>query len=694
MMTPPLASDPPSPPTVATPPLPAQAAPTPPPRRTLSWPRALGATELLGAALMLTLACSDPSRGQRAALPGGPPAEGANADAAANAAPPPLRFVYALTERPAVGLHVTLMNEGGAALHVLPADAALPRPAGALALRVLDPVSGLLLYQGPAPAASPLRLPLPARVVGRVVGFGGAVQVHHGSGARLSVADYARRAQDALWVPAAEEDRAWGLRLPTIAERWAALAPRRDGGFETDWLPLLAPPQLAVVDGAGRLATLEVALPARLDAHARLDAGAIAPQPALTLELDRRGLSLTALPLLLQVSLEAARLPVGSEAAAALRLTLLHRLDPRAAAFAARRQPLDVALAGPTRVNGLPALAHLELLVTGPRPGLALRRSLTPPADGGPARLSLRTAELLGAARRVPLVGRVRFPDGRPAAGATVVYSSYPDRQETRSDATGAFRFAAVAAGRQAVLFVDAPAGGAPPFERTTVTARLEISAAQRRVEVELTAPAPLAGADLVRCPAGQASSATVPIPYKMRTCGTRITQSEQLAYCPVLAAYRSNGGVQEVSDVEVAELQVNPDGAEALAQLRVPAAGTYTFVLSYTPFLYAVETVEITSPDAHTVRFLPPDPWPSAVVVAVDEHGRPAPDLDVAFPNLSYAADPFDALTDRNGALEVDCFTLDPVPAFVASDAGCFEGPVRLTGRGANLVLGACDDS
>jgi hypothetical protein len=287
----------------------------------------------------------------------------------------------------------------------------------------------------------------------------------------------------------------------------------------------------------------------------------------------------------------------------------------------------------------------------------------------------------------------VRFEDGRAIANATVVYGSYPDRYETRTDAQGAFAIPAVATGREAVIFVDAPTGGRPPFERTTVSQRLEIAANQARVDVSITVPPPLpaTGVQIINCPRGQAADPTTPIPYALRTCG-RITQSEQLAFCPLLEAYRRSGGVQQLTPVNVVDLQVNPDGAEARASVQVPAPGTYTFVLSYTPFVYAQKELEIDTSDPVPMAFVPPDPWPSAVIVAVDRVGRPAPDLEVAFPNWVSAADPFDGLTDRNGAMTIDCFNLDPVPAFVASELGCFEGAVRLRQTGANLVLQSCE--
>jgi hypothetical protein len=80
-------------------------------------------------------------------------------------------------------------------------------------------------------------------------------------------------------------------------------------------------------------------------------------------------------------------------------------------------------------------------------------------------------------------------------------------------------------------------------------------------------------------------------------------------------------------------------------------------------------------------------------VLAVSNRFGNPAANVEVAFPNWIEAADAYDGLASSSGTLKIDCFTLDPVPAFVASRAdGCFEGAVRLWERGANIVLGSCD--
>ena len=377
-------------------------------------------------------------------------------------APERLRFVYLFSGEPAAHLAASLTDPRTAVTTrvELGADGTLPLPEGGGSLELRDPRSGLVLFSASSladfdePADGVVRLPLPVRVIGRVEGFSddpAEIEIHHGSGARISVSDFERREHGLLFLPFAEENRAWGLELPTIASRWRIERPRADRSFDSGWIALTAAPQLVVADRAGRLATLEVPLPAENSKHAVLAAGTVTPQPSTAIELDRTDLPATDLPLVLQAGLEAAAAVPGAEAETALRLALLNRLHPRTAHFALRRGEIPLSLGGVTRIAGLPPFTALDLYVTGPLPGIRMRRSLALP-EGGSARFRLAAFDLLGVPRRIPLRGRVHFADGEPIADATVVYSSYPDRRETRTDAAGRFAFPAVAAGRSAVL--------------------------------------------------------------------------------------------------------------------------------------------------------------------------------------------------------------------------------------------------
>src|SRR5262249_34116060 len=135
-------------------------------------------------------------------------------------------------------------------------------------------------------------------------------------------------------------------------------------------------PQLIVADRAGHVATREVDLPHDIGPHALLDAGTIAPQASATVEIDRAKLPATPLPLVLQAGIAQAEVAADQRAEAALRLALLHRLDPRASQFALRRGEVAVELDGVTRIGGLPPFSRLDLYITGPRPGLLVHRTL------------------------------------------------------------------------------------------------------------------------------------------------------------------------------------------------------------------------------------------------------------------------------------------------------------------------------
>jgi len=630
----------------------------------------------------------------------------AAAAAAAPAAPAAqngsVRLIYGPTGRTAGHLVVTGTRAGDRepSASLVPASGILPALAAHTPVTLVDGASGLTLFASPSfsrPVDGVLRLPLPVRVIGRVRGFDGepaAVTLHVGSGRRVAVSDYQRSEMGLHFLPFVEENRAWGLDLPPIAERWQTSHPARDGSFDSGWIAVEGPPQLIVEDRDGRLATLEVPLPPATAPHATLTAIEVAPQAAPPVDIDRTALPATDLPLALAAGLDRAVPLAGSEATAALRLTLLHRVLPAAARFAMRRGeiPLD---GGVTRIAGLPAFSALELYVSGPTPGLVVRRALAAGGTDG-VRVALGAVEVLGAPRHLALTGVVRFAGGEAIAGATVVYSSYPYRTETRTDRQGRFSVPEAVAGRAAIVFVDArSASGTPPFDRVTISRRFEIPADAASFTADVEVPRPAAGgaAAIRSCPWGFPESME-PIEYRFANCGTRYTQDPlQLAFCPVLAAYRVSSGVSEISQVEIAEIRVDPDGGFAQAIIRLPQTGEYNLVLSYTPFVYALSVAVLDNLDPVLVSFTPPAPWASTTISALDRQGRPAADLDIAFPNWVEPADAYEALTSGLGTLQIDCFNLDPVPAFVADPRGCFEGPVRLRERGTNIQLGSCEE-
>lgn len=330
------------------------------------------------------------------------------------------------------------------------------------------------------------------RVVGHVMGFDRdpeRVQVHCGSGPRRTVSDHQRAEHSWSSNPSTDENRAWGLDLPTIASRWEVRKPGRDGSFDCGLADAEEPLQLIVVDRSGRLATREIPRPPA-GPHSTLHVGEISPQDTLTLEIDGSSSPKTDLPLAFMAGVERAEILPGTEAAVALHLTLLHHVFPRLAHFAMGRGGIPVELKGsPARIAGLPRFSRLDLYVTGPLPGILATRSITPAANGL-TRISLAEAELLGSRPKVPLSGVVRWPDGSPIPGATVVYSSYPDRVEVRTDAEGRFEIPGAAAGREAVLFVDAPLPGCrPPFNRVTTTQRLGIDQDAKGAETRIDLP-------------------------------------------------------------------------------------------------------------------------------------------------------------------------------------------------------------
>jgi formylglycine-generating enzyme required for sulfatase activity len=130
------------------------------------------------------------------------------------------------------------------------------------------------------------------------------------------------------------------------------------------------------------------------------------------------------------------------------------------------RRAVALSFAGTTRIGGL-APGPVRIAFTTPVIDGGFERDVVVPVRGT-VRVHAGAADLLRPRSAAPLLGALRYADGTPVAGATVVYEAYPERAETRSDAHGAFAFAR-AQRVDAVLFVDVP--GANRFTRTIAVA-------------------------------------------------------------------------------------------------------------------------------------------------------------------------------------------------------------------------------
>jgi hypothetical protein len=605
-------------------------------------------------------------------------------------------FIYGPSGQPARHLLVFRRKASGPEEPLLPgsADGTYCLSNGD-SLRVLDSQSGLMLYATHAysrPRDGGVRLPLPIRVIGRVQGFDAApeaVEVHIGSGPRLPVTEYQRREHRLALQPSPQENQAWEMELPPIASRWEVVRPGPEGFFKSGWLAIEGPPQLVITDRSGHLATVEASLPVNAQPHATLNVGTLTPQESATLELDPSGLPPTDLPLALVLGLEKAE-PLSADQATALRLTLLNRVAPGVAHFAMRRAEVPVKFQEATRLTGLPPFARLHTYVTGPLPGLLLKRVVSG-AGQAPDRLALARPELSQPARRVPLSGVVRDASGKPVAGATVVYSSYPTRAETRTDSQGRYRFPAAVPGRAAVLFLDVTHPGLKaPFNRSTPAERFDIPAKAPSFEKNVQLTSPLSASSSISCYSkGELSDPTATLTYSFANCGSTYTQDPlQLAACPMLGAWKQVNGSNQVTPIAVTDIAVAADGS-AQASVQFPSQGSYIVILSYTPFVSSVAFALIDNLVPVVIPFGPPSPTASVVLAAADTYGNPAPQLEIAFPNQLPSLDPYEGLTGELGTLQINCFNEDPVSAFVDDPRGCFEGAVYL--KEPNLQLGSC---
>lgn len=104
----------------------------------------------------------------------------------------------------------------------------------------------------------------------------------------------------------------------------------------------------------------------------------------------------------------------------------------------------------------------------------------------------------------------------------------------------------------------------------------------------------------------------------------------------------------------------INPSLAWVTAGVRFTQAGQYVLIMEYTPFVYDVEYRNITSPTTETFLFVPyPVPLEDATIRVVDKDGkRVARDVEVQFPSWDPDLDPFDAVTDAYGEVDLECLS------------------------------------
>lgn len=623
-------------------------------------------------------------------------------------------FTFAITGAPAGDLAVRTGPPGDVVQGITDSRGQVDFALRPGRLHVVDTQTGTVLadrYLTDPPAR--VRVPLPLRLRGRLVGFDDdptATEVHFGYGERLPVADYQRRRHDLPLTPQPGENRSHGLDLPDLPADWREVRPGTDGGFTSGWLPVTGPVEVIARHRDGRTAMVTYEPDGDVEARATrtLDPLHVQFGARLTVEVEEPD---SDLPLALMLGISELAPGDGDSGETARRLALLNRVDRDLGRLLSSPLEHPLSLDGETRLVGLPPLDKLRLYVTGPTPGIAAEREIEVPRSGT-IRLRFTQKELLGdPAARTGFSGIARYADGSPAAGATVVYSSYPHRFETQADEHGQFTFDNVPSERRGVVLIDDDnPDAAPPFDRVTKTFRLDPPASQAPKAANgeprtFTLPKPEGGVNLLHRQSFDSGATAATqldgLPGENYSfCDGNYTQSGAYIEEPVVSVFPLLGDDKLGDEVEISgSIKYIGHLGFLIVDVVFPHPGPYMAVAQYTPFIMDVISVDVTANKLSQRLFLRPDNLRDSlyfVVFRPGDHAKPVgPDLQVSYPSLSDGPGPFQNLTDTKGQIQIRClntprfFKGSELPVFVADeDVGYFDGFVDVKERGANIHL------
>jgi hypothetical protein len=631
------------------------------------------------------------------------------------------RFVYAISGLPAVGVKVQWTGSSGSPQQeVTDRRGAIRSTVGQGRVTVTDPKTNtILLSQGYDDLRERVVVGVPVRLAGTVSQFGDdptKVEIDCGYDEPIPVSDYERSAQELQFMERPDENKVYGLDLPPVSPRTIRSRASAFGTFTTQWFAATGAVQLLAFNARGQMAVRSIKLPRSVQAGQTIRVGRLEPEFGATLEVTLN-VPKTDLPLGLLMGVEALEANPGAERRTAEILSVLHHREPELSQWLVRRRRLPLSFEATSSFAGLPPLKSLRLSFEGPVNGIRVERTVSIP-ESGVVKISLDAEELLG--RRQPhaaLSGIVRFEnDGPPIANATVVFSSYPDRRETRSGSDGRFTIPDLVEGRGGTLLIDAPyPDGEPPFDRVTATVAVPaVGGAKSSAEQVFEVPKPPLRGSPVRSVSSPPSGAAAaqpsgqdpfvgnfqPIIWNFLRCGNNYTQDE-LEYVsePILTLwYDAQDDLFGPAPVVAYRLRWYPNGGFAAADIQFAQPGDYAAILEYTPFVYDVQFLSVWGGPFATANFQPVREFQFVRVNLIDRNGGNAPaNVEIFFPGWSPEPSPYTADTDVNGGVTLACVSRWPNPRFpfnwlsmYIDDAvsGSFAGNVNLPSEGDRTVL------
>jgi formylglycine-generating enzyme required for sulfatase activity len=370
-----------------------------------------------------------------------------------------LQLVWKRSGKPASVLAIVGAAASPAAV---PANGTIALPASGATLQIVDPASGLVLFDGPPPAASPLQLPEPVRLRATLAGVaaGAVPRVRIGYGPRAAAMERWLRATGSQAPRDERMTSAYGIALPPSPLAWRDAivdGASVDGG----WFLATDAPQLVAFDSAGGVLVADVAVPAAIDAHAVLDAGTLTLRPSNAIDVDVP-LPSSDLPVPILLGVTGVTIDAAAKADAGRLLSALDQIEPRLFALLVLDHGITLSFDGKARLRPLPRFNSVTLLMHEPFSAAAIPRDV-PLTAGVPAVVHLERGS--GGVFRATAPGKFSgrlTARGAGVANATVVVSDYPARRETVTAADGSFSVDGIRNDGAVTVFADASRGGVP----------------------------------------------------------------------------------------------------------------------------------------------------------------------------------------------------------------------------------------
>ncbi len=606
-------------------------------------------------------------------------------------------FVYQHTKTPAAGLRITQSVDGK--------DVSVTTDASGRATlaprekaRIEDPAADNIVLLGVMVGAQPpaqVVVPEAVRISGRLtVDRPDQVRLQVGFGPRLTAGQLFRGDYDRALVESEAENRPFGLELPRSPRIWRSVPVTPDRTFSTPWFPVVDAPQLVAVTSDGLAAVEDVAL-AGIQPHATLQAPDLRFVQTKTLTVNFPVPRNRAVATNAQVFMRGARWRPEDAAFIARYLSALEHLEAVAFTFSTSMRPFNIG-PGDSTLRLLPPFTSIDLRLMG---AVSDRSAdITVPLPEITTSITADATQILPrAAKTLPLAGTVVFDRTLAAVkDATVVYSCYPAKVETKTDEHGNFVIPEACVGRELTLFVSAADPSTPPRFAPAQRKYTMVHSAGAVKRVVITLPErnlPLAANQkppslppLVKTPsaATRVARTRVPFPKNLNQLG------DDYEGDPPLIVYEDSMDGERLIEVEDATWHSVVNG-----QVYVTVAETGTFRVrgAYTPCLEGDNSdTNFTAHQATQVQLVPSGSDKPVVRLTVfwPNSSAPVPQgTAIYFPSQADEPDPIEIDADAQGVVTLTGCWSNFINVFVAAEGiGYFNGSVLIDFRGYGTVF------